>query len=161
MNPPSASPARPTGRGILWGGLTCGVLDITAALVVYGMFGAKPVPLLQGIAAGLLGQRAMSGGLLTAALGLVCHFVIAFLAATVYYFTANVFRALLQHAIGAGAFYGIAVYFFMNRVVVPLSAARKFPFSLRMMFIGITIHMFCVGLPIALAARRFSARVNA
>jgi len=145
----------------LWGGLTCGVLDITAALVVYGMFGAKPVPLLQGIAAGLLGQRAMSGGLLTAALGLVCHFVIAFLAATVYYFTANVFRALLQHAIGAGAFYGIAVYFFMNRVVVPLSAARKFPFSLRMMFIGIIIHIFCVGLPIALAARRFSARVNA
>jgi len=161
VNPPSASPARPTGRGILWGGLTCGVLDITAALVVYGMFGAKPIPLLQGIAAGLLGPRAMSGGLLTAALGLVCHFVIAFLAATVYYFIATVFRALLQHAIWAGALYGTAVYFFMNRVVVPLSAARKFPFSLRMMFIGITIHIFCVGLPIAFAARRFSARVNA
>jgi len=103
----------------------------------------------------------MSGGLLTAGLGLACHFVIAFLAASVYYFIATVFRVVLEHAIWAGAFYGIAVYFFMNRVVVPLSAARKFPFSLRMMFIGITIHIFCVGLPIALAARRFSARVNA
>jgi len=155
------SESRPTARGIFWGGLTCGVLDITAALVVYGMFGAKPIPLLQGIAAVLLGPRAMSGGLPTAALGLVCHFVIAFLAATVYYFIATILRAVLQHAIWACVFYGIAVYFFMNRVVVPLSAARKFPFSLRMMFIGITIHIFCVGLPIALAARRFSARVNA
>jgi hypothetical protein len=52
--------------------------------------------------------------------------------------------------------YGVAVYFFMNRVVVPLSAASKFPFSLKMMVIGIVIHVFCVGLPISLAARRYS-----
>jgi hypothetical protein len=44
----------------------------------------------------------------------------------------------------------------MNRVVVPLSAATKFPFSFKMMVIGIVIHIFCVGLPIALAARRFA-----
>ena len=43
---------------VLWAGLACGVLDITAALVVYGFFGAKPVPLLQGIASGLLGPNA-------------------------------------------------------------------------------------------------------
>src|SRR6266704_1551324 len=34
---------------VLWAGFACGVLDITAALIVYGYFGAKPVPLLQGI----------------------------------------------------------------------------------------------------------------
>jgi hypothetical protein len=61
-----------------------------------------------------------------------------------------------QQAVLCGALYGIAVYFFMNRVVVPLSAANKFPFSLKMMLIGVVIHIFCVGLPIALAARRFS-----
>jgi len=33
--------------------------------------------------------------------------------------------------------YGIAVYFFMSRVVVPLLAAAKFSFSLKMMVIGI------------------------
>jgi hypothetical protein len=38
----------------------------------------------------------------------------------------------------------------MNRIVVPLSAATKYPFSLKMMFIGVVIHMFCVGLPISL-----------
>jgi hypothetical protein len=52
----------------------------------------------------------------------------------------------------------VIVYFFMNRVVVPLSAAHKFPFSLKMMIIGVTIHIFCVGLPIAIVARRFSTR---
>jgi hypothetical protein len=144
----------------VWGGFACGVLDITAALVVYGMFGAKPISLLQGIAAGILGPRALSGGLATAGLGLLCHFVIAFLAATAYYFLASALPFLLQHAIWAGPLYGIAVYFFMNRVVVPLSAARKFPFSVKMMLIGVTIHIFCVGLPIALAARRFSVRLS-
>jgi tetratricopeptide (TPR) repeat protein len=58
--------ARP-GLAILWGGLICGTMDITAAITVYGQFGLKPVPLLQGIAAGLLGPRAMQGGAATAA----------------------------------------------------------------------------------------------
>jgi hypothetical protein len=148
----------PAPRVIFWGGLICGVLDITAAFLVYGMFGAQPVPLLQGIAAGLLGPRAFNGALATAALGLLCHFVIAFLAATVYYGISRVMPFVLQYAIAAGATYGVIVYFFMNRVVVPLSAARKFPFSLKMMIIGVTIHIFCVGLPIAIVARRFSTR---
>ena len=155
--------ARRTGsaaRPILWGGLICGLMDITAAIVVYGMFGAKPIPLLQGIAAGLLGPRAFAGGLATAALGLLCHFVIALLAATVYYAISAGFPFVLQRAILAGVLYGVAWYFFMNRVVVPLSAARKFPFSMKMMIIGVTIHIFCVGLPIAMAARRFSGRTH-
>jgi hypothetical protein len=50
------------------------------------------------------------------------------------------------------------VYFFMSRVVVPLSNARRSPFSLKMMIIGIVIHIFCVGLPIATAIRKFSSR---
>jgi len=49
------------------------------------------------------------------------------------------------------------VYFFMNRVVVPLSHARKYPFSLKMMIIGVVIHIFCVGLPISSTVKRFSA----
>jgi len=135
-------------------------MDITAALVVYGAMGAKPVPLLQGIAAGLLGARSASGGLATAALGLLCHFFIAFCAATVFYLIARALPFLLEHAISIGVLYGIAWYFFMNRVVVPLSAAKKFPFSLRMMAIGVVIHIFCVGLPIAVTAHRFSARTS-
>ena len=144
-------------RAILWGGLACGTLDMTAAIIVYCfIMGAKPLRLLQGIAGGLFGPRTFSAGLATAFLGLLCHFVIAFLAATVYVALSRALPFLIQQAILCGVLYGIAVYFFMNRVVVPLSAATKFPFSLKMMLIGVVIHIFCVGLPIALAARRFS-----
>jgi hypothetical protein len=141
---------------ILWAGFVCGVLDITAALTVYGSMGAKPLRLLQGIAGGLLGPRTFQGGLVTAALGLLCHFIIAYGAATVFYAATRYAPFLLQNAVLCGALYGIAVYFFMNRIVVPLSAATKMPFSIKMMLIGIIIHVFCVGLPISLTIRRFS-----
>ena len=142
---------------ILWGGIICGVLDITAALIVYGFYGLKPTPLLQGIAAGLLGARARDGGLATAFLGLFLHFFIAFSAATVYVTVSRWVRFLVRHAVLSGISYAVAVYFFMNNIVKPLSAARKYPFSLEMMLIGIVIHIFCVGLPIALVTRRYSA----
>src|SRR5215470_10722781 len=139
---------------LLWAGLVCGVMDITAAFVVYGSFGLKPLPLLQGIASGLLGAKAFEGGVATAALGLVCHFVIAFGAATVFVITSRAFPFLIRQTIISGVLYGVAVYFFMNRVVLPLSTVAHRPFSLRFMIIGIIIHIFCVGLPISLVTRR-------
>jgi hypothetical protein len=130
--------------------------DITAAFVVYGHNGRPPMRLLQGIAAGLLGPRSFEGGIATAWLGLFCQFFIAFCAATVYFTATRWVTFLLEHAATSGVLYGIAVYFFMNRVVVPLSGAIKVPFSFKMMAIGIVIHIFCVGLPIAIIVRRFS-----
>jgi hypothetical protein len=136
-------------------GLTCGVMDITAALVVYGSMGARPLRLLQGIAAGVLGPRSFNGGLATALLGLFLHFVIAFGAATVFYFASRGLPFLAEHAVLSGVLYGVAVYFFMNRIVVPLSSANKMSFSVKMMVIGVIIHIICVGLPISLNVRRF------
>jgi uncharacterized membrane protein YagU involved in acid resistance len=141
---------------LVWAGFACGILDITAALVVYGFFGLKPMRLLQGIASGLLGPRAFSGGLATALLCLLCHFLIAFGAAAVYLVTSKAAGFLTEHAVVSGVLYGVAVYFFMNRIVLPLSAAAKRPFSLQMTIIGVVIHIFCVGLPVALSVRRFS-----
>lgn len=145
------------GRAIAMAGLACGVLDITAALVVYGSMGLKPLRLLQGIAAGVLGPKSFQGGMATALLGLALHFVIAFGAAAVYFIASRNLRILVDQAALCGVLYGIAVYFFMNRIAVPLSGATKFPFSLKMMVIGVVIHIFCVGLPIALSIRRFGS----
>src|SRR6266704_2215 len=159
VNPATEVPLEKTPNAmlaVLWAGFACGVPDITAALIVYGYFGAKPVPLLQGIASGLLGPKAFQGGLATALLGLLCHFVIAFGAATVYFAASRAIRFLIQNAVLSGVLYGVAVYFFMNRIVLPLSAAAKRPFSLKLMIVGVIIHIFCVGLPISLSVRRFS-----
>jgi hypothetical protein len=149
---PTINPA----KAISVAGLTCGVMDISAALVVYGLMGSKPLRLLQGIAGGIFGPRTYSGGISTALLGLAFHFAIAFGAATIFFLASRVMPFLLDHAVLSGVFYGIAVYFFMNRVVVQLSAATKFPFSIKMMLIGVIIHIFCVGIPISLNIRRYA-----
>jgi uncharacterized membrane protein YagU involved in acid resistance len=147
--------ANPT-RAIVSAGTICGIMDITAALVVYGMMGAKPLRLLQGIAGGVLGPRTYTGGIATALLGLALHFVIAFGAATVFFIASCGLRFLLDHAVVSGVLYGVVVYFFMQRVVIPLSRANRNPFSLKFMLIGIIIHIFCVGLPISLSVRKHS-----
>jgi len=138
---------------ILWGGFASGVMDITAALAIYGSFGLKPLRLLQGIAGGLLGPRTYEGGLATAFLGLLCHFCIAFGAAAVYFVYSQKLPFLVRRPLAAGALYGAFVYFFMNRIIVPLSRATQYPFSLKMVIIGLAIHICCVGLPISLARR--------
>jgi hypothetical protein len=134
---------------IAWAGALCGTLDITAAIVVYGRFGARPMPLLQGIAAGLLGPSAYQGGWPTALLGLFLHFVIAFGAATVYFLASRKLHLLINQWFVCGILYGMAVYFFMQKIVLPLSLATRHRFSWEMMWIGVVIHIFCVGLPIA------------
>lgn len=152
----SPTPNRPL-RALAWGGLLCGVLDILAAFAVYGAMGLPPERLLQGIASGLLGRCAFGGGSATALLGLLLEFVIAGGAAAVYVASSRRFRCLTRYAIAAGLLYGIAVYWFMQLVVLPLSAYGRRPFSLQLTLIGIAIHMLCVGLPIALATARFAA----
>jgi len=42
--------------GVFWGGLACGVLDITSALVGYGLRGVPPMRIFQSVAAGALGR---------------------------------------------------------------------------------------------------------
>jgi Na+/alanine symporter len=140
---------------ILRAGLVAGVLDITAAIVVYAHV-THAVPLLQGIASGILGRDAFTGGLPTAGLGLLCHFFIATSAAAVYYVASRRLTFLLQHAVISGAAYGIAVYFFMQLIVLPLSAIGPRPPTLADALVGVAIQIPCIGLAIALTLRRYA-----
>jgi hypothetical protein len=130
------------------------VLDITAAFVRWG----KPIRILQGIASGLLGPQAFQGGWGVVALGMALHFVIAFSAAAVYYAASRKLVFLRSRAVMWGLLYGVAVYMFMSWVVVPLSAFPKShaPFSATGLTLSLLTHMFCVGLPIALAVRKYA-----
>jgi uncharacterized membrane protein YagU involved in acid resistance len=127
--------------------------------VLYGMHGARPIGILHSIAGGLIGKTAaQQGGLATAALGLVLHFVIATGAAAVFWFASRRFSALTKHAVTSGLVFGAAVYVFMKSVVLPLSAYHAPVWPLSFELIPILGHMLFVGLPIALAARAFSTR---
>jgi hypothetical protein len=145
-------------RAILLGGLLCGALDLTAAIVVYGLMrGRSPILIMQSIASGLLGAKSYDGDAASASLGVFLHFFIAFSAAAVFYFVSRKLHFLVQYAIACGILYGIAVYFFMQLIVLPLSAfPHKSSFVLTWVGLGVIIHIFCVGLPISLATRKYS-----
>jgi hypothetical protein len=142
---------------IFWGGLACGVFDITQAMIAWHFqTGAKPVRILQSVAGGLLGPDAFKGGLKTAVLGGALHFLIAFTAAAVYWVASRKLTFMTQHTIIAGMLYGECVWLFMNYLVIPLSAAHRPPFNAAAIITGPIGHLFLVGLPIALAVRYYS-----
>lgn len=64
--------------------------------------------------------------------------------------------ALLNHWLVGGLLYGVAVHLAMSRLVVPLSAAPKREFSAKAFLTQLVIHMFFVGLPIALTVGHFA-----
>lgn len=142
---------------IFWGGLIAGTLDICAAfLTAWLRRGVSPAALLRFVASGLLGPAAFSGGAKTAALGLALHFLIATVATAVFYFASRRWLFLIERPVHFGLLYGVAVYLFMNFVVLPLSLVPRGPVTVSGFLIGLLTIMFCVGLPIALIERRFS-----
>lgn len=150
-------------QAIVFGGLAVGVLDILDAMIFFGIRnGARPVRILQSIAAGVYGREAsLNGGWKTAALGLVLHFFIATVLATIYYLGSLALPILIRYAVICGMAYGVAVFFVMNRIVVPLSAIgpARGPMPWGPFLNGVIGHALLVGLPIALIAR-WSAKTN-
>lgn len=150
---PDSREAARVASAILSGGLVAGACDITYACLANNIrFGSPFTRTLQSVASGLLGRDALQGGWKTAALGLSLHFFIALTAATVYYAASRKVPFMLREPWLSGLLYGVLVYFLMSFVVVPLSAA---PFRIRFEILGLLVHMFLVGLPIALAARKY------
>ncbi len=148
-------------RAILIGGLIAGALDITYACVFFGIRNhVSPVRIFQSVARGALGLSAFQGGLKTAALGLFFHFLIALIAAAVYFFASRILRFMITNAIISGVLYGACVYFFMYGIVMRFSAIHSttLPWSYpwQVLIPNLLIHMFGIGLPIALAVRRYS-----
>lgn len=139
---------------IVWGGLLAGALDATDGVVAYGFLGLNPIQVLQYIASGALGAAAFKGGFLTAGAGLLFHFFIAFSVATAFFLGSRAIPQLSKHFVASGLGFGVAVYFVMNYLVLPLSAVAPSPFSLPMFLNGVIGHAVFVGLPIAWFANR-------
>lgn|SRR5574341_113115 len=153
--------ARKLLQPILIGGLIAGTLDITYACVFFGLRNhVSPIRILQSVSRGALGQTAFQGGIKTAALGLLFHFLIALTAAAIYVFTSRVLRFMVTYAVICGVLYGICVYLFMYGIVMRFSAIHSttLPWSYPwpVLVPNLLIHMFGIGLPIALVARKYS-----
>lgn len=147
-----------TARTILYGGLAVGALDILKPIVFAAFRGVPASRVLQSVASGALGRSAYQGGLPTAALGLGFHFFIAFTVFTIYYVASRRLHTLVRHWYVWGPLYGIAVYFFMQFVVFPLSAIGSVKHPFAVLVDGILTHIVCVGLPTAIVTREAARR---
>jgi len=146
---------------ILFAGAVAGTLDLTGAIVVSWLRASvEPVRVMQSIAAGLLGAASYTGGAGTAVLGVALHYMIATSWAAIFYLASRRVKFLSERWALAGPIYGIGVYAFMNFVVLPLSALPppKNPPTLTGRLIGLSLIMFCIGLPIAAIVKRAGSR---
>ena len=137
--------------------LIAGTLDISDALIFYGLRGVSSLLILQSIASALLGRSAYAGGLKTATLGLLIHFCITLFWATLFVLAATRFRALRRHALLSGLAYGMVVYLIMNYIALPLTRLAPVHHPTGISLINaVAALMLCIGLPIALINRRFA-----
>lgn len=160
-------------KPILYAAVIVGALDITAACIqTHIEFGTPPMRVLKGVAGGFLGRGAYQGGFAVAALGLTLHFTMALTVATVFYLLTRRFPLpkKLLGVVAVGLFYGAAVFAVNNFATAPfLSWLRSLYLHTPVLFkppMGwsqLVIHLFCVGLPVALVTYRFTpnpARVD-
>ena len=144
-------------RAIALGGLIAGFCDLTYAMTYYAIHGVAAIRIPQSIASGVLGSASFKGGWKTAAFGVLLHFFTAFCAAGFYYVASRKLRLLLRWAPITGMLYGAAIFFFMRRVVIPLSAVPHPKSPPHFIWTDFMVHVFLIGLPIALLAKHYGS----
>lgn len=143
---------------ILKAGLIAGILDIIAAFVSYMIkTGKNPFPILNYIASALLGKEIAYGDkTLMPILGLLLHFLIAIIFATLFYYVWPLIRKVSKNWMVIGLAYGVLVWVAMNLVVLPLSAAPGVgKHTTSGVITGMLILMVFVGLPISWVITRY------
>jgi len=159
MNTPGGlSPALKT---ILLSGFVCGLLDATAAMVhAYFWNDVTPDRVWKYVASGAVGMPAFTGGGGIIVIGLFFHFLIAFIFTVTFFFLYPLIKPYAPNIFVTGVLWGIIIWLTMHFIVTPLSGTpprRAFDFVRALPQIG--IHMFLVGLPMAVVIHRYySAR---
>jgi xanthine/uracil permease len=93
---------------------------------------------------------------------LLLHYLMMLVIAAIFYGISRQLTFLARKPIVWGPVYGFLVYWVMNLVVMQWSMTpNKWRFIPLSFATGIIVHMFCIGLPIAWAVGRASARQTA
>jgi uncharacterized membrane protein YagU involved in acid resistance len=140
-------------RAILLAGAAAATFDLAFAFTFYGAtLGASPIRILHSIASGAFGLAAFDGGIATAAFGLLAHYFILIVAASLFHVASTRVTVLRRRAAICGPLFGVAIYCVMHYVVLPLSAAPKFRTSTLSIGSEFVMHLL-LGLTIALVLR--------
>ena len=144
-------------RQIALGGLIIGTADaIIYHWFVTSVLGGYPLTtVFQYIASGALGESAFAGGIATALLGVLFHYIVSFVIAGVFILSANCISFLRRYPIVCSLLYGFGVFIVMNMIVIPLSAAPPLPApTTPQLIMNILDHVLVVGLPLGILVRR-------
>ena len=113
------------------------------------------------MASGALGNAAFAGGIATALLGVLFHFLVSFVVAGVFILSADRIPLLRRYAIPGSLLYGFGVFIVMNLIVLPLSAAPPLPApTTPQLIVMILDHILVIGLPLGIIVRRMPPPMN-
>jgi uncharacterized membrane protein YagU involved in acid resistance len=136
------------------GSIAAGVVDLIYAIAFNSHAGVPAIVVPQSVASGLLGISAFRGGIATAAVGLLLHFGILFVAAAIYFVLSGKLKVLIVRPAISGALFGLAIYLVMHAAVLPLSAVPKFKSTTVSTISDLIVHVALIGPIIALAVHR-------
>ena len=131
-----------------------GTLDILFAMILTVFFGREVGNMLRYVGSGPFPQATEmgAGGPM---LGVLVHFALMAIMASVYVLAARRIPALVERPIQWGVLYGLATYAVMNWLVVPMRVGTPLPPSPVSMATQLFAHIVLVGIPIALIASRY------
>ena len=139
------------------GGFICGTADV----IIYHWFvqnvlgGVPLITLYQYIASGALGESAFAGGIPTALLGVLFHFIFSIVIAGVFILGVDRIPLLRRHIIPGSLLYGFGVFIVMNMIVTPLSATPPLPTpTTSELLVTIIVHILVAGLLLGIVVRR-------
>jgi len=143
-------------RPIALGGMFIFISQLIHSWIVPSLIQKNPfIVVLQYIASGVLGNAAFEGGIATALLGVLIHFIISVVIAGVFILSAGRIPLLRRYAIAGALLYGFGAFIVMNLIVVPLSAAPPVPApTMPWLIEDIIEHILVIGLPLGILVRR-------
>ena len=143
-------------RSIVLGGMFIFIIQFIHSWIVTTLIQKTPFILVwQYIASGALGMAAFEGSIASALLGVFFHLIISFVIAAVFILSAKRIPLLRRNVIAGALLYGLGVFFVMNMIVIPLSAAPPLPApTLPWLIEAIIEHVLAIGLPLGILAQR-------
>ena len=140
-------------RTILFATAVSGTLDIVFAMILTLLFGRQVDNMLRFVASGPF-PSAPDWGTAGAVLGLIVHFTLMAIMATIFVLVARRFPDMLGSPIKWGVIYGLITYVAMNWVVVPVRFAAPLPPKPLSIATQLFAHIVLVGIPFALIAAK-------
>ena len=150
-----------TRNSLLRSSVIAGLIIGTADVIIYHWFvtsvlgGIPLITLYQYIASGVLGESAFAGGIATALLGALFHFLFSIVIAGVFILSADRIPLLRRYVIPGSLLYGFGVFIVMNMIVTPLSATPPLPApTTSQLIVDILNHLLVFGLLLGILVRR-------